>query len=231
MNSIEVIKKIAREEAGKLHMIELGLVTSIFPHSDEGDGDNYECNVKIKNRDLELRKVPVATQHIGFTYIPNVGDMVILAFINGNINAPVIIGRLYNDEDKPPVNNAGEIIYESPDEKKDGIRRLYMKFPNGISLTIKDDELKAEVGKTVVTIKTDGDISIDSNAKISVTSKGDTTIKADGDVSLEGKNVSIESQMGLKIRSGTDTEINAGSSAKLQASSTLDIKGSMVNIN
>lgn len=215
MKAIEVIKKIAEDEAKKLHIVEMGIVTSIFPHAGAGDKDNYECNVKLKNRDLELRKVPIATQHMGFTYVPNVGDLVLLAFVNGNINAPIVIGRLYNDENRPPVNNAGEIIFESPDSKKDGIRRLYMKFPSGIILTITDDELKAEVGKSVVTIKTDGDITIESNAKLDIKSKGDTTLSSEGNVSLSGQNIKIEASGTLDI----------------EASGTLDIKGSMVNIN
>jgi len=55
MKAVEVIKKIAEDEAKKLNIVEMGIVTSIFPHSDASDKDNYECNVKLKNRDLELR--------------------------------------------------------------------------------------------------------------------------------------------------------------------------------
>ena len=67
MKAVEVIKKIAEDETKKLNIVEMGIVTSIFPHSDASDKDNYECNVKLKNRNLELRKVLIATQHIGFT--------------------------------------------------------------------------------------------------------------------------------------------------------------------
>jgi phage baseplate assembly protein gpV len=192
MKAIEVIKKIAEDEAKKLHIVELGIVTSIFPHSEDTNKDNYECNVKLKNRDLELRKIPIATQHIGFTYVPNIGDLVLLAFVNGNINAPVVIGRLYNDEDRPPVNNPGEIIFESPDPKKSGVRRMYLKFPGGIVLTITDDELKAEVGKSVISIKTDGDIIIESNAKLD--------IKAKGAMSFSAQNIKLEAQANLDIK-------------------------------
>jgi phage baseplate assembly protein gpV len=215
MEAIEIIKKIAEEEVKKLHVLDLGIVTSIFSHSDEGDKDNYECNVKLKNHDLELRRVPIATQHIGLTYVPNIGDLVLLAYVKGNINAPVVIGRLYNDESRPPLNNANEIIFESPDSEKSDVRRLCLKFSNGITLTVKDDELKAEIGKSVVTIKTDGDITIESNAKVEITAKGDMALLA--------QNIKIESKQALEMRAGT--------TGKLEASSTLDVKGAMVNIN
>lgn len=199
MKTIEVIKKIAEDEAKKLHIVELGIVTSIFPHSEGSDKENYGCNIKLKNRDLELRQVPIATQHIGFTYVPNIGDLVVLTFVNGNINAPIVIGRLYNDENRPPVNNPGEIIFESPDPKKTGTRRMYMKFPSGIVLTVTDDEFKAEVGKSVILIKTDGDITIESNAKLD--------IKAKGDMSFSAQNIKLQAQTNLDIK-GAMVNIN-----------------------
>lgn len=215
MNAIEVIKKVAEGEARKLHLLEMGIVTSVFPHSSAGDKENYECNVKLKNRDLELRKVPIATQHIGLSYAPNVGDLVLLSFVNGDINAPVVMGRLYNDESRPPVNKAGEIVFESPDPKNGEVRRMYLKFPSGIILTVTDEELKAEVGKSVLTIKTDGDVTVESNAKVE--------IRAAGDMALKGQNIRIESQQSLEMKAGT--------TGKLEASATLDIKGALVNIN
>jgi uncharacterized protein involved in type VI secretion and phage assembly len=223
MKAVEVIKKIAEDEVKKLNMVEMGIVTSIFPHSDANDHNNYECNVKFKNRNLELRKVPIATWHIGLTSVPSVGDLVLIAFIQGNINAPVVIGRLYNDEDIPPVHEAGEIVFESPDAKKSEVRRLFMKFPNGIVLTITDDELKAEVGKSVVTIQTDGDVTIESNAKFDIKAKGNTTVASDGDLSLSARNIRIESKQGLDLKAGT--------TASVEATATLDIKGALININ
>ena len=114
MSIVESIKKIVESEIRKLHLVELGLVTSVFPHSTDGDKDNYECNVKLKDKDVELRRVPTSTSHIGLVYIPHVGDLVLLCYINGDINAPVIIGRLYNDEDRPPTSKMEEIVYAPP---------------------------------------------------------------------------------------------------------------------
>jgi hypothetical protein len=51
---VEIIQKIVQHELAKVRTGELGIVTSIFPHSGSGDKDNYECNVKLKNSDLEL---------------------------------------------------------------------------------------------------------------------------------------------------------------------------------
>jgi phage baseplate assembly protein gpV len=113
---VRVMQKVAEQEVRKIYSNELGIVTSIFPHAADSDKDNYQCSVKLKNRkqpdgsNFELRRVPVVTQHIGLANIPNVGDLVVVGFINGDLNAPVILGRLYNDEDAPPQNDVGQLI-------------------------------------------------------------------------------------------------------------------------
>lgn len=212
---IEVIRKIIEDEISKLYVAELGVITSIFPHSGENDKENYECNVKLKYRDLELRKVPVATQHIGLANIPNVGDLVLVTFLNGNVNAPVIIGRLYTDEDRPPTNKEEEIIYIPPYSKSSDLRRIHMEFPGGIILSIKDDQVSVEAGKTTLKMSRDGDIDIESAAKVNM--------KATGDMSLSAANLKIESRGTLDVK--------ATGTAKFEATGPLNIKGSMVNIN
>jgi phage baseplate assembly protein gpV len=115
---VTIMQKVAAREAQKTFTHELGIVTSVFPHKADSDKENYQCSVKLKNKkqvdgsDFELRRVPVVTQHIGLANIPNVGDLVVVGFVGGNLNAPVILGRLYNDEDTPPESDVGQLVIE-----------------------------------------------------------------------------------------------------------------------
>ena len=204
---VDAMKKVAEAEVRKLHVSELGIVTSVFPHSGDGDKDNYECNVRLKDLDVELRKVPAATSHIGLSHIPHVGDLVLLNFVNGDINSPIIVGRLYNDEDRPPTSSAEEIVYKPPYSKNTQLRRLHLDLPgDDVTITIKDDQIKLHIGKS--------DISIDGNG-ISVESQLDISIKSQGDLSIKAKNIKMES----------DQE------TQLSASSKMTLKGSTVDIN
>jgi len=228
---IEVIRKIIEDEVGKLHIAELGVVTSIFPHSNESDKENYECNVRLKYKDLELRRVPVATQHIGLANIPNVGDLVLITFLNGNINAPVVIGRLYTDEDRPPTNKEEEIVYIPPYSEASDLRRIHMEFPGGIILSIKDNEVSVEAGKTILKLNRDGDINIESNAQVNLKTTGDLNIDSDAKVNLKAVGDMSLSATNLKIESQGTLEVKAAATAKLEATGPLNIKGAMVNIN
>lgn len=239
MSIVETIKGIAQTELKKLHLPELGVVTSIFPHSSASDKDNYECNVRLKNADVELRKVPIATQCIGLVGVPRVGDLVVLAFVNGDINAPIVIGRLYNDEDRPPLNKAEEVIYVPPYARKPDVRRIYLEFPDGMIFRITDDEVDINAGKTKVIIQRDGDVIIEAKANINVKAEGDTTLKSKGNMTFSGSSIKIESEKDLTMKSGTDLKVQSGASAeikasaemKVEATAQMKIKGATVNIN
>src|ERR1041385_1045311 len=101
---VGTIREIIRQELQSLRITEFGLVEEVYSHSDSSDTDNYGCDVRLKNSGLLLKRVPVATGHIGSAAIPNVGDLVMLSFFKGDVNQPIIVGRLYNDKDRPPLN-------------------------------------------------------------------------------------------------------------------------------
>jgi len=239
MSIVETIKGIAEKELKKFHLPELGVVTSIFPHSSASDKDNYECNVRLKNANVELRKVPIATQCIGLVGIPRVGDLVLLAFINGDINAPIVIGRLYNDEDRPPLNKAEEVAYIPPYARNPDVRRIYLEFPGGMTFRITDDEVDVNAGDTKVIIQRNGDVIIESKANINVKAEGDTTLKSKGNMTFSASSIKMESEKDLNLKSGTDmkvqsgaaTEIKSSSEMKVEATAQMKIKGATVNIN
>jgi phage baseplate assembly protein gpV len=191
---VAAIKKIAEEEVKKQRIMDLAVVSSIYPHASQGDNDNYECDVRLKNGGSELRRVPIVTPHIGLTHVPNIGDLVLIGYIGGSVNMPVILGSLYNDDQRPPANDAGEIVYESPDPQKSGLRRLYMKFPSGITLTIDDDLIKAETGSVTLQMDTKGAASLKTTNgfTLDVSNSGDLKISSPGTVDIQGTTVNIK---------------------------------------
>ncbi|ODS36996.1 hypothetical protein BEH94_08075 [Candidatus Altiarchaeales archaeon WOR_SM1_SCG] len=245
---VSEIQKIIRDEIKKIHTMDLGVVTSIFPHSGDSDRDNYECNVKLKNKDLELRKVPVSTQQIGLTFIPNVGDLVLVTYINGDINQPIIIGKLYNDEDRPPLNNDKEVIYVPPDSDNPG--KIHIKFPGGVSVEINENGVQVYAGKSKMIMNGDGNIEIESKDKIiSVHAENEAHVtgKSMASISIGGKEKPEENKVSVWLQEDTlwvksevgDIEINSdkgtvgvrggtvylqGKKIVLDAQSSLEIK-------
>ena len=75
---IDIIRAVVRDELRSLRLGELAVVTSVFPHTGADDGNNHECTVQLREGGLELRKVPIATPHVGMASAPQVGDLVLL---------------------------------------------------------------------------------------------------------------------------------------------------------
>jgi uncharacterized protein involved in type VI secretion and phage assembly len=226
-NIVEVIRNIAQMEIKKIHTTELGIVTSVFPHASDTDKDNYECNIRLKDKGVELRKVPVATQQIGFVNILHTGDLVLVSFISGNINSPIIVGRLYNETDRPPTSEQEEIVYKPPYTKDTSLRRLNIVLPEGtVNVEFHDDMISVVVGKSSITATDTGEIQIKSEGvqkKISII--------ADGDVSIEAQNISIKSRMETTIESGTGMAIKSDSLANIESTGPMTLKGAIININ
>lgn len=221
-DAITLIEAVIRDQLRSFKTAELGVVTNVYSHESSSDKNNYECDVKLRNSGLELKRVGVATQRVGSVAIPNQNDLVLVQFLHGDIHSAIITGRLYNDSDRPPEAKPHEFVYVSPDSAEQGIRRVYLELPKGNKLLVDDDKLVLEMGKTKLTINNDGDVQLDANGKLTISAKGDAEIKtqgslkldAGGDVSVGGSNVSIKAQMGATVE-GSATATVKGMSVKV----------------
>jgi uncharacterized protein involved in type VI secretion and phage assembly len=242
---VGVMKRVAEHEARRILTTELGVVTAVFPHADEGDADNYQVSVQLKGRltpdgeRMELRKVPVATPYLGFAAIPNVGDLVLVQFIGGDVHAPVVTGRLYNDEDRPPANLADELLLRHKKDKGGSIRldaegHIVLTSANGENtLTLDDEGIALKNEKFSLTIDFKGE-------KIVLSSDKDLALVAtSGTLRLEGNAVEITSKSDVKIEAKQgalaadvmEATVKASTSATVEASAGLTLKGATIDLN
>ena len=227
---VEILQAIVRDELRRVRVAEIGIVTHSFPHESDSDSNNYQCSVRLRDSGLELPRVPVATGRMGFAAIPNVGDMVLVHFVGGNLHGPIISGRLYNDEDLPPQSKIAECVYVSPDQADSGVRRLYMELPNGNKLTLDDDKVVLEMGETKLTIKNGGDVEVDSKAKVVVNSQGNMEFTSQGDISINASGaLSLKAQGDLKLE-GLSATVKAQTSAQLEGGASTTVKGSLLSL-
>lgn len=205
----ETVRRIVADEMGRMRSAELAIVQESHPHASDSDLDNYACTVRLRDSGIVLRHVPVATQRIGEVAIPAEGEMVLVQFIGGDINAPIIVGRLYNDEDRPPVSEVGKSVIHLPlgAGEDDAVhlellsgekRELLLTLGKGLTLTLKDDdpvvELTVDGGKAAITIARDGGVTLESQGSLKV--KG-------SDIKVEGDAIALEASGELKLKGGT----------------------------
>jgi phage baseplate assembly protein gpV len=206
-DAIDVIEAVIRDQLRGFKTAELGVVTALYPHESAGDKNNYECDVRLRDSGLELKRVPVGTQRIGGVAIPNIDDLVLVQFLGGDIHAGFIVGRFYNDKDRPPQAKAKEFVYVSPDAAESGVRRMYLEFPNGNTLTLDDDKLLIEMGQSTLTINHSGDIVVNSaNSNITLTDGNGTNLLdiqvSAGEVKLQGQTKVVVDAPQIELAAG-----------------------------
>jgi len=170
---IEIIRRVVQEEIARQRGSTLGVVTTVFPHTAEDDQNNYEVNVRLKHEDLELRRVPLSVSHMGVAAPPRTGNLVLLQFLNGDINQPVILGRFYHDEERPPLHNENEILFEH--RLPDGTLN-HLRFANDGTIYLQRDVTSPEdnsAAKAGIKLDKDGNIEVKAGETIVVTLAND----------------------------------------------------------
>ena len=192
-NLIPTLRAIIREELTRYRMPELGVVSSVFAkESDSGDG-NHQVNATLRGSGVELQRAPVAVDRAGWSALPREGDLVVVTFLDGDLNSPVVLGTIYDNTLRPPKGAPLEMVYQPPDDEDASVRRLHVELPGGSSITFGDDKLTITSGGTEIVVEKDGDVSVKSAGNVKIESQGDISLEAGGNVTVKAQqNVSVK---------------------------------------
>jgi Rhs element Vgr protein len=181
-----------------------------------------------------------ASAGFGGFFIPEIGDEVILGYLNNDPSNPVILGSLYSSKMAPPyeltsdnftkaIVTRSKLRIEFDEDKK--ITTIITPAENKIVLN--DDEKsilmqdqndnKVELSPDGIVLDSPKDISITASGKISIEATGAIDVSSQADVSVKGMNVNHEAQVGFVAK--------GNASAELSASGQTTVKGAMVMIN
>jgi uncharacterized protein involved in type VI secretion and phage assembly len=215
MNLLDVLNNPVDQErrTGRIHGVVVGVVTN------NQDPDKMG-RVKVKFpwlSDVDESwwariAAPMAGKQRGAFFLPEVSDEVLVAFEHGDVRFPYVLGALWNGEDAPPLTN---------DDGKNNVRMI--KSRSGHVVKLNDED-----GKETIEI-------IDKSQKNSIvidTSKNTITVTTDKDITLsasQGK-ITLNAKQ-VEISSSDSTKLKSGSTMNVEASGTMTIKGSTVNIN
>jgi phage baseplate assembly protein gpV len=206
---IDTLRAIVRDELARRRGPEIGIVTALHARDSDSSDGNHQVNVRLAASGVELQHVPVLVGRLGLSMLPQQGDSVLVVFVNGDLNAPLVVGSIYDAKLQPPVAKAGELVYEPSDAGGDAsLRRLHLALGSDVSLSADDENLKFVFGSTELTIAKDGDVTVSSAAKLTIKTQGDTTfeasgnleLKAQGNVTISGMSTTVEGQASVKVK-------------------------------
>lgn len=197
--------------------------------------------------------MPYTGQEFGMYFLPEVGTEVIINFIMGNIDKPVVIGSLWNKKIKMPKTapnekntikmietKCGHKIVFKEEEKKEGIEII---TKTGLKIILLDEKSQITIsdkdGKNTILLDgKSGGISLDAEKKIELKVGGTPVITLDkSKAEITTNNITIKGKQGLKMEGqslnlkGSTIEIKAQGSLKINSSGIGEIKASLLKLN
>jgi len=195
MDDIEPTERarILREVRDKIRLPRFGIVTKIWNYTSADDNSNHEVNVLVEKvgggGQNEHRRVPVAAPVADMIAPPRVDDMVLVQFLEGDNERPVVTNVLYNDEDRALLGSEGVVrrrrgsIYTEMHPDGDWSRTAVK--PGDDDTPTTKVEVKDDGGATKVNVDTDGDVIVDADGSVDLQASGDITVSAGGDVVID----------------------------------------------
>lgn len=212
MNLVDAFRD--KDEETKKSKRVYGVASGIVTNNQDPEGFG---RVKIKfpwlEEESESDWVKIASfmagKERGGVFLPEVDDEVLVAFEQGDINHPFVIGALWSQEDPPPETNADgknnirkftsrsghEIIFNDDAEGQQEKVEIHSKGGHCILLDDSTGQekvvVKDKTGKNILKMDAvQNSVSIESSTKISIQAPM-IEIKADGVLTLKGGMVKI----------------------------------------
>jgi Rhs element Vgr protein len=222
----DIVEKTASGLLPGINGLQIGVVVQL--ESDPDGEDRIQVRIPIIDAQEVGTWARVSTLDAGDTrgsfFRPEIGDEVVIGFINDDPRDAIVLGML-NSSAKPAPLQAADDNFQKGFFTKNKMKLLFddekksvtIETPAGKSIVIDDDA-------GTITAKDENNNKIEmSSDGIMIESAADLKIKATGDVTIEGTNVSSKASAQLKAEGSAGAELSSGASAV--------VKGSIVQIN
>lgn len=174
----------------------------------------------------------------GFTYLPEIGEEVLVNFEGGNPERPIVVGSFFNGQAKSgisdPDNNikklqtrAGHAITLDDTE---GTEMITIEDPNGNTILINTSEDTISITSNSVLNLIAPVININGEDEVNISSASITIDGSDAVVVNSAQSVAVNSDQTLTMAGAQTAELTAAN-VTVSADMVTSIEGTMVNIN
>jgi phage protein D/phage baseplate assembly protein gpV len=152
-----------------------------------------------------------AGKNAGMSFMPQLDDEVVVGFEHGDTRRPVVLGALHNGVDKPHAKMRGDqdggslVVYGRKDGEINLQKQLVITAKEHMVIKVDSGDYKLEASDKLE-VKAGSTIKLESTGEMTLKSTAGITLEASGPLKLKGATVDIE------------------------ASATVNVKGSLINI-
>jgi type VI secretion system secreted protein VgrG len=178
----------------------------------------------------------------GAIHIPRIGQEVIVDFLEGDPDRPIVTGRVYNDDNMPPYElpayktqsgikthsskeggpfNVNELRFE--DYKGDEL--IFLQAEKDHEVRVKNDMVRFVANEDHLTVKRDQMQIIKGDKNLTI--NGDRNEKVDGTISRQaGMDIQEKVTSRHALDAGMEIYLKAGMNVVLEAGMSITLKGS-----
>ena len=172
-----------------------------------------------------------AGQKRGSYFMPEIGDEVLVGFINDDWSQPVVLGMLYS-RDHPPVRAHRDNNHLRSYTSRSGMHLLFDDNSKTIEIQTQDgNQVKMDEQGHGIEIKdqnlnkillNNNGITIKSNSGLTIETTSQLNIKSASKLTLDANEIEIKARANIKL---------AGTNISSTASGNAELKGTLVKIN
>ncbi|MDN3640232.1 type VI secretion system tip protein TssI/VgrG [Simiduia curdlanivorans] len=183
-----------------------------------------------------------AGKNWGANFVPRVGQEVVVSYINGDPDRPIVTGAVYNNQNGGPNYTAtqsgwktefeGSKFNEFRFDDKKGSEEIYLEAGKDHNYLIHNDETgKIENNQTLEVVK-DRTIDVTEGNETKTIGKGDQSItvkSGNQTVKVSKGTQTVDVQGAIKITSKTSIELKVGGSSIKMTPAGITIKGTTLS--
>ena len=208
--------------------------------------DQSSCWIRVSQ--------PWAGKQWGFVAIPRIGQEVIVDFLEGDPDRPIITGRVYNADQMPPYalpdnqtqtgiktrssqgggpSNFNELRFED----KQGEEEFYAHAEKNLTTEVEHDEKRMVANDRTTTVQHDDTLTVQNNRSATITGTDSETVMQTRSATIgmsdsltAGTSISLTSGTSFEVTAGASVEVTAGASLTITAGGTISIVAPIVSI-
>ncbi|WP_435738073.1 VgrG-related protein [Cellulosimicrobium sp. PMB13] len=201
---------------------------------------------------------PGAGPQRGTFVLPEVGDEVLVALAEGELDQPYVLGGLFSTKDTPPApseapyvdKNSGAVTRRTITSRT-GMHVEFVEKPGEERLVVSDKDGKEKVvlvqkPQAAIEITSSGPVSVTAQKAVEVTAQQDVTCTSQtGKVTVKGVQVALEGTSAIELKApkisisadlqlvlkGSAATLDGTATAEVTSAGVTTVKGSLVKIN
>jgi uncharacterized protein involved in type VI secretion and phage assembly len=223
-----------------------GLQIGVIVQTHEDPTGQYKAKVNVPVLQAQTQGVWArlagfyASGQYGAFFFPEIGDEVVLGYLNNDPCHPVILGSVYSSKNNPPYtpdegNNFKALVTRSKmkvefDEEN---KIITVTTPGGNKVVLNDtdktiflndqNDNKVTLDASGICLDSPKDISIKAAGKITLKATAEIGVTSDADLKMSALNIENNANVGFTAKGNATAEVSA--------SGQTTVKGAMVMIN